>query len=142
MESHAVLEGWHCLKDKRPYLIGKQCSQCDTYYFPPKVSYCRNPDCDSDSFKESLLSRTGTLWSFTKQYYPPPPPYVLPKDEEFQPYIIAAVMLEKEKMIVLGHMTNNTMVDEITVGDSVELTLQTLFKDEHGEHIVWKWKKC
>ena len=142
MPSHAIIEGWHRLENDLAYLVAKQCTKCSTYYFPPRISYCRNPKCDSDSFKEALLSRTGTIWSYSKQYYQPPKPYVISEGEEFKPYIIAAVMLEKEKIIILGHMTQSTDVGDIAVGDSVELVVEALHQDDQGEHVLWKWQKC
>ena len=57
-----AIEGWYTL-DEKPHLLGARCTACGTYYFPKQVSYCRNPDCDNDSFDEVPLSRTGTLWS-------------------------------------------------------------------------------
>jgi uncharacterized OB-fold protein len=67
---------------------------------------------------------------------------VISEGEDFEPYIIAAIMLEKEKIIVLGHMTRDTDLDSIATGDSVELVMELLHKDDQGEHMLWKWKKC
>ena len=55
-----AIDGWHTMAAK-PHLIGTQCEQCGTYFFPKQSDYCRNPSCDSTDFREVELSRTGTL---------------------------------------------------------------------------------
>lgn len=143
MATHAALEGWYREDAGAAHLVGRRCRHCGSYYFPALLSFCRNPDCDSDELKEVLLSRRGVLWSFSKQHYPPPKPYVVPEGEEFQPYIIAAVMLEKEKMIILGQMAEKTDIRKLAVGAPVELVLEPLFRDEQGVvRTIWKWKCC
>lgn len=140
MSSNAVLKGFYRLQDGLPHLIAKKCQKCGTYYFPASLSYCRNPDCDSDTFDEVLLSRRGRLWSFTKQYYAPPPPYVVSEGKTFEPYVVAAVMLEEEKMIVLGQIASAIDEESLSVGDVMELIIEPLYEDKDGEHLIWKWK--
>ena len=48
------------------------------------------------------LSRTGTVWSFTEHFYQPPEPYM--SADPFEPYMVAAVELAEEKMVVLGQV--------------------------------------
>ena len=79
-----------------------QCQACQTYFFPRLENYCKNPDCQGTEFREVPLSNRGKLWSFTNNCYPPPPPYVA--TEPFEPYAIAAVELETEKMVVMGQV--------------------------------------
>jgi hypothetical protein len=56
------------------------------------------------------------------------------------PYTIAAVELDKEKMIVLGQVIEGVTVADLKVGDEVEMVLETLFEDDDGDKVVWKWK--
>jgi uncharacterized protein len=132
--SAPVLEGWFTL-DAEPHLLGNRCSACGTYYFPRLgTGFCRNPDCDSESFEDTPLSRTGRLWSFTNAVYQPPEPYVA--SEPFQPFGIGAVALEKEKMIVLGQLARGTELSVLKAGMTMELVLEPL---DDGK-LTWKWK--
>lgn len=129
-----VLEGWFTLDANKPHLLGTRCTTCGTFYFPKQNHFCRNPDCTGESFEEVQLSRSGKLWSFTNAAYQPPPPYV--SNEPFQPFGIAAVELEKEKMIVLGQLATGVDLKTLKAGQQMELILQAL---DDGK-ITWKWK--
>ena len=103
-----VLEGFFTTGEN-PALLGSRCVKCGTFYFPSVEGFCRNPDCDCSQFESVELSRTGKLWSFTNACYKPPEPYIA--QEPFEPYAIAAVELEKEKMIVLGQVVEGVGVE-------------------------------
>ena len=60
--------------------------------------------------------------------------------DPFVPFTIAAVELEKEKMIVLGQVVAGVNPSDLEAGMDMELVLDTLFEDEAAEHITWKWK--
>ncbi len=132
-----ALEGWYTLDRDKPLLLGTRCRSCGTFYFPPQAFYCRNPGCGGEDFEEVPLSSRGTLWSFTEQHYPPPAPYVAP--EVFVPYIVAAVELTEEKMIILGQVAEGISPEKLKIGMGMEIGLEALFQDERGEHLVWKW---
>ena len=56
-------------------LLGSQCGQCGVVTFPKQAS-C--PRCTSLDVSDRLLSRQGTLWSWTIQCFPPKsPPYAV-----------------------------------------------------------------
>lgn len=133
-----VLENWFTMDKQAPHLLGNRCKHCGTYYFPKASVFCRNPDCDSEEFEEVPLSRTGKLWSFTNACYQPPEPYI--SAEPFEPYAIAAVELEKEKMTVLGQVVSGIGVENLKAGMEMELVLETLFEDDESEKLTWKWK--
>ena len=134
----AAIEGWYTLDADNPELIGSRCNDCGTYYFPKQSTYCKNPACDSTEFTEVPLSRRGKLWSYTNACYEPPEPFMAP--DPFEPYAIAAVELDKEKMIVLGQIVEGIGVDDVTVGDEMELVLDTLYETDEETKLVWKWK--
>jgi hypothetical protein len=134
----AVLEGWFTLDESAPHLLGTRCVSCGTYYFPKQNTFCRNPNCAGEKFEEVKLSRTGKLWSFTNAAYQPPEPYV--QVESFVPFAIAAVELEKERMVVLGQVVKGIGVESLKAGMEMELVLETLSEDETTEKLVWKWK--
>jgi len=134
----AVLEGWFTLDESTPHLLGTQCASCGTYYFPKQSTFCRNPDCAGERFEEVKLSRTGKLWSFTNASYKPPEPYIAP--DPFVPFSIAAVELEKERMIVLGQVVTGVSVESLKAGMEMELVLEVLSEDDTTQKLVWKWK--
>lgn len=132
-----VLEGWFTL-DEKPHLIGTQCAKCGTYYFPRQSLFCKNPACDGEQFEEVKLSRTGKVWSFTNACYQPPEPYIAA--EPFVPFTIAAVELEKEKMIVLGQVVDGINVSDLKAGMEMELVLAPLSEDDSAVKLTWKWQ--
>ena len=135
--SEPVLEGWFTLDEGEPHLLGSKCQSCGTFYFPQirgETKFCRNPDCESESFDEVKLSRTGTLWSYTNAVYQPPEPFVAA--DPHVPYAIAAVQLEAEQMIVLGQVVEGVEVDALNVGMDMELVLEPL----NDGKLTWKWK--
>ncbi len=137
-EKVAVLDGWFTMNQDKPHLLGTRCKGCGTYYFPKQSMYCKNPACDSEEFETVELSRTGKVWSFTNACYQPPEPFVAP--DPFVPFTIAAVELEKEKMIVLGQVIAGVNVSDLKAGMEMELVLDTLFEDATSEKLTWKWQ--
>ncbi len=131
-----AVEGWFTMDEENPRLLGNRCSSCGTVFFPKAAFFCRNPSCDGASFEDVELSNRGRVWSYTTNHYAPPAPYVSP--DPFEPYSVAAVELDEEKLVVLGQVEGDA--ERLHVGAEVELVLSTLFSDDDGDHIVWKWK--
>jgi hypothetical protein len=134
----AALEGWFTLDEQQPHLLGTRCRDCGTYYFPKQTLFCRNPACNGSAFDEVPLSRRGKLWSCTNAGYAPPEPFVA--SDPYQPFAIAAVELEAERMVVLGQVVSGVGPDALRVGQEMELVLDTLYADAETERLVWKWK--
>ena len=132
-----AIEGWHTMEAK-PHLIGTQCQDCGTYFFPKQNDYCRNPDCESTEFHEVELSRTGKVWSYTNACYKPPAPFVA--QEPFVPYAIAGVQLETEQMVILGQVIEGLTVDDLKVGMPMELVLEPLHETDNDIKVTWKWR--
>jgi uncharacterized protein len=133
-----AIEGWFTMHAARPHLIGSRCTACGTYFFPRQASFCRNPDCGGTTFEDVELSRTGRIWSYTNACYEPPEPFVAPTP--FEPFAIAAVELEREKMIVLGQVVAGVGVGELKIGMPMELVLETLYREGDTDKLIWKWK--
>lgn len=133
-----ALAGWFHDDEAAPALLGSRCLDCGTWFFPKEAFACRNPRCGSSRLEEGPLSRRGRLWSFTDNRYAPPPPYVA--GDPFEPYAIAAVELEREKMVVLGQVVRGVGVDRLEVGQEMELVVEPLFEDADAQHTVWKWR--
>jgi len=133
-----AVEGWFTLDASAPHLIGSRCKACGTYFFPKETSFCRNPRCAGTEFEEVPLSTRGKLWSFTDNRYQPPLPYRA--GDPFVPYAVAAVELEREKMVVLGQVAGGVGCDQLHAGQQMELVLGTLYEDDANEYVMWKWR--
>jgi len=133
-----AVDGWFTLDEASPQLLGTRCKACGTYFFPKETSFCRNPNCAGSEFEEVPLSTRGKLWSFTDNRYAPPKPYMA--GDPFVPYAVAAVELEREKMVVLGQVAGGVGCDQLHAGQEMELVLDTLYEDDANEYLVWKWR--
>jgi uncharacterized OB-fold protein len=132
-----AVEGWFTYEGAAA-LLGTRCRTCNTFFFPKETHFCRNPTCQGASFEEVPLSPRGTLWSYTNNCYAPPLPYIA--EDPFRPYALAAVELEREKMVVLGQVARGFSTADLEVGMPMELVIEPLFEDEQTEYLVWKWK--
>lgn len=130
-----VIAGWFTTGEE-PALIGRRCSECGTYQFPPTGEWCPNPACGSTVMDDTQLSRRGRVWSYTDAQYKPPAPFV-PMTEPFEPFAIAAVELEEERIVILGQVASGYGVADLQVGSEVELVVEPL--DPSGA-LVWKWR--
>ncbi|MGO4385512.1 Zn-ribbon domain-containing OB-fold protein [Specibacter sp. RAF43] len=131
--SRSAIPDWFDADDSR--LLGATCLTCRCIFFPPTVDFCRNPSCEGETFEQTPLSRTGTVWSHTTNHYQPPAPYLSPKP--FAPYTVAAVELAKEGMVVLGQVSVHG--GAVAVGDRVRLVSEVLLTDDEGDQLVWRW---
>jgi uncharacterized protein len=121
-----------------PTLLGSRCRSCGTYSFPRETLHCRNPECQGGELEEVPLSNRGRIWSYTDARYQPPPPY-RPADP-YEPFCIAAVELAAERMVVMGQVVPGVTVDDLSVGDEVELVTDVLYEDDDHRYLVWKWQ--
>ncbi|HWE67642.1 MAG TPA: OB-fold domain-containing protein [Acidimicrobiales bacterium] len=133
-----AVDGWFTEGANGPALLGSRCPACGTFAFPAEKSFCRNPDCDGQEFETVELSRRGKIWSYTDARYQPPPPYV-PADP-YVPFCLAAVELAAEKLVVMGQVVDGVTVDDLKVGDEVELVIDTLYSEDDHDYLVWKWQ--
>jgi uncharacterized protein len=100
-------------------LIGSECENCGVVTFPSLAS-C--PRCTSLHVRGRLLSRRGTLWSWTIQCFAPKsPPYAVADPEAFEPYGVGYVELPGEVRVE----ARLTVADpeELRIGMPMELTL-------------------
>lgn len=118
-------------------LIGSQCADCGSYFFPRERVQCRNPRCRSVTLIECELSTEGTLWSYTSSEYKPPAPFIAA--EPFTPFAIAAVELELEKLVVLGQVIAGVAAADLKIGMTMRLVSAVLDEDEKYARMVWKW---
>ncbi|KZF14824.1 MULTISPECIES: Zn-ribbon domain-containing OB-fold protein [Rhodococcus] len=132
-----AVEGWFTTGDE-PALIGTKCQSCGTISFPREATFCKNPSCFSEEFDDVELSRSGTVWSYTDAQYQPPPPYI-PRSDPYEPFALAAVELP-EGIVILGQVADGFGVDDLKVGNTVELVVEPLYTDETGVRTTWRWK--
>lgn len=126
-----ALDGWWSFDESgAPHLIGSTCAECGTYVFPPRPGSCPNPACAEGELESAVLSRRGTVWSYTENRYQPPPPY--PQRDPFEPFAVAAVHLAAEGIIVLGKVADGTLAANLRVGMEMELTTVPLYVDDDG----------
>ena len=134
-----AVAGWFTLDAGHPALLGTCCKACGTVFFPREETFCRSPLCQGTEFEEVELSRRGRLWSYTNNAYQPPAPFV-PTTVPYQPFAVAAVELERERMVVLGQVVAGVGVSDLEVGMEMELVLDTLSEDAENEYVVYKWR--
>jgi uncharacterized OB-fold protein len=133
-----AIEGWFTTDDE-PTLLGSSCTTCGTVFFPKAEGFCRNPACRGREFTETPLSRRGKVWSYTDAQYQPPAPYIS-STEPYVPFTLAAVELAAEQLVVLGQLADGFTVDDIKVGDEVELTIEPLYELDGETHLIYKWR--
>lgn len=134
-----AIAGWFEESGDAPRLLGTRCTRCGTYFFPRERTSCRNPACGATTLETVPLSREGTLWSFTSAGYQPPDPFV-PAKLPFEPFAIAAVELERERLCVLGMVPAPFGCADLRVGMRMELVLDVLFSDGEKRFLTWKWR--
>jgi uncharacterized OB-fold protein len=124
-----VAEGLFTWPSEEPRLIGSRCLACGTTTFPQQPS-C--PKCAGSATEERLLSRTGSLWSFTVQGFRPKSPYNGP--DEFEPYGVGYVELPGEVMVE-ARLTESDPA-ALAIGAVMELDVVPFRRDEDGNDIV------
>ncbi|MBT3671796.1 MAG: DNA-binding protein [Porticoccaceae bacterium] len=98
--------------EAQPHLLAGQ-STDGRIFFPI-------PEGDSGKNLEVIkLSRTGTLWSFTRQDFKPKPPYDGP--EEFSPFLLGYVELPGE--IIVESYIIGTTLEELKIGMALEFVI-------------------
>ena len=132
-----AVEGLFTIGDE-PRLIGGRVPGTESYFFPKHLGGA-DPRVGPVEVEEVLLSRRGRVWSYTTSHYPPPPPFVV-DSEPYEPITVAAVELEAEKMVVLGQCVAGVGPDDLEVGMEMELTVDTLYRDDDCDYLVWKWR--
>ncbi len=126
-----VAEGLFAETADGPRLLGSRCATCETPYFP-KATICHNPNCTDSKLEDAQFGPSGTLWSFTVQYYPPPPPAKY--DEPFEPYALGLIDLP-EGLRVLSKVTADD-IEAIEVGGAVQLVIEKLHTNADGKEVV------
>ena len=132
-----IRQGLFTWPSDKPELIGSKCKTCGSVAFP-KVSGCRNPDCESDAGVEEItLGRKGKLDSFTVMHYQPPAPWQ--GSESMVPFGQGFVEMPCG-IRVISVLTSNDP-KELKIGRSMETVVEKFFEDEEGNDVMcYKFK--
>jgi uncharacterized protein len=109
-------------------LQGTTCTGCKATTFPAQDS-C--PRCGSLSMAAVSLPSTGTIWSFTVQYFEPKPPYR--GTGEFIPYGVGYVDLGP---VIVESRLLEADPSRLQLGDRVSLSLIPAFTDPDGTQVL------
>ncbi|MFH8619680.1 Zn-ribbon domain-containing OB-fold protein [Streptomyces sp. NPDC017979] len=137
------MAGWFTQGDGEGFrLLGTRCGDCGAVFFPREDSFCRNPGCAGEALAEVALSPRGTVWSYTDGRYRPPPPYVCDPDVPWEPYVLVAVELAAEGMVVLGQAAPGVSTADLSVGAEVEVVPGVLNEDREtgAVYTTWHWR--
>lgn len=137
MTRTSVVDGWFRDGGEDGFaLLGTRCAGCSAVFFPREDGCCRNPACGGGTLVEVALSRRGTVWSYTDGRYRPPPPWADDPDTPWEPYLVVAVELAAERMVVLGQAAPGVALADLRVGAEVEVVPGVL-----GDGAaVWHWR--
>lgn len=125
-----VAEGLFTWPDDEPRLIGSRCEACGVVTFPEQDS-C--PACTSTDVERYLLSRTGTLWTWTVQgFRPKSPPYEGPL--EFEPYPVGYVELPGE--VKVETLLVDAPPEQLRIGMEMELAIVPFASSVSDEPMV------
>ena len=130
-DSVPITDGIFQWPAEEPRLLGSECPSCGHVSFPTS-SVCGNPDCGHlDSVESTLLSETGTLYSYTIQHVEHKPPY----DYHTAPFAIGTIELP-EGINVVSKLTT-TEKHRLEIGMEMRLTVDTLYEEDDTEYVTY-----
>ncbi|MBW2274508.1 MAG: OB-fold domain-containing protein [Deltaproteobacteria bacterium] len=126
-----IKEGLYTWPAAEPQLIGSRCRDCDEVSFP-KQDGC--PNCTSEATEEILLSRRGSLWTWTIQRFPPPAPPFIGERESFEPFGVGYIELP-EGIRIESRLTVNDPA-QLEIGMEMELCIEKFRDREDGTQLM------
>lgn len=116
-----------------PRLIGSRCRECGRIAFP-RTQHC--PACCASAMEDMLLSRRGTLWTWTTQgFLPKSPPYAGPETAaDFKPYAVGYVELPGEVRVESRILTDDPR--SLSIGMDMELVIVPYKTDVAGRTVL------
>lgn len=108
----------------RRYALKCECNDCG-YLLTLPLPVC--PKCQCNKFSKVKLSKTGTVFSFTKEYYVPTP----------DPPVVMAVIDVDGGGRILTQITESKP-DEIKIGSRVQLVLRRIHNAGGFPNYYWK----
>jgi len=131
-EQRCVDENLFDWPSEEPRLAATRCDSCGFVTFPAQDT-C--PSCGRDTVTPTLLSRRGTLWTWTRQRFQPKnPPYIgREAANEFQPYGVGFIELPEGR--IEARLTGG-IDQELCIGMPMELTVVPFTTDEDGTEVL------
>jgi len=115
---------------EKPHLVGTRCHNCGEYTQGVRV-VCQK--CFSDDVEEVVLSNRGKLTNFVVVRVP------APSWKGPIPYPLGEVTLP-ENVVVMTQIIG-AEIDDIKVGQEMELAVEKAIEDEEGNDIMaFRWK--
>ncbi len=117
-------------KENLIYLKGFECAKCGVLYF---IKTKRCPKCKGENFHRKGLSKTGVVFTYTKEYYFP---------SSFPPVAMLVVDLNGGGRITL-QLTDDMHLqkdDGVQIGSKVELVLRKMMENDARPNYFWKCK--
>jgi enoyl-CoA hydratase len=113
--------------DELPQLMGTKCKSCHEIYFPPmRDTSC--PNCYETDMEELLLSRNGTVLSYTIVHMPP---------REWEgPVPYAVALIELSEGATFYSALTDCKPEEVKIGMEVELEIEKVRTDGDGNDVV------
>ncbi len=132
MAQRCVAEGLFEWPSEEPRLLASRCDSCSFVTFPAQDACTK---CGGDGVSSTTLSRTGTLWTWTRQRFQPKnPPYIgreAPAD--FVPFGVGYIELPEGRVEarIAGEVDQ-----ELRIGMPMELTVVPFATDEDGTEVL------
>jgi uncharacterized OB-fold protein len=116
-----------------PRLIGGRCAECGTHVFPLRTGCAR---CGAAAVERALLSRSGTLWTWTSQGFPPKAPFrgEFAGTDPFEPWLVGVVELPGELRVET--LITGCGQDDLEFGMPMRLVTLPFRTDEDGRDII------
>ncbi len=118
--------------DDGPRLRATRCDTCEFVSFPPQ-SGC--PSCGGSDVSPTSLSKTGTLWTWTRQRFQPKNPPYLGKEapQDFIPFAVGFIELREGR--VEARIAGDAMQD-LRIGMPMKLTVVPFTTEEDGTDVL------
>jgi uncharacterized OB-fold protein len=128
----SVAEGLFDGPSDEPRVQATRCDSCSFITFPAQEG-C--PNCGGDKVTRTQLSRTGTLWTYTRQRFQPKNPPYLGREpaNEFVPYGVGFIELPEGR---IEARIAGDADQELKIGMPMELTLVPFTTDEDGTEVL------
>jgi uncharacterized protein len=128
-----ISEGLFTWPEEEPTLIGGRCPDCAAITFPLRTG-C--PRCGRADPERHLLSRSGTLWSWTSQGFMPKAPFngQFVSEKDFEPWFVGVVELPGE--LRLESILTGVTQDTLRIGMPLRLVTIPFRTDDQGNEVV------
>lgn len=107
-------------------LVGNKCAECGRAFFP-KADFCTN--CLSKELEEIVLSKKGTLYSYTITR--------VPVGKFPIPHAVGMISLPEEVRLTTPLVIGD---EDFKVGADMEMIIDTLWKEEDHDVVGYKFK--